>query len=185
VRSCWGGMIAYDARFFQEQPHRAIVPPTAASESPANITAPYRFRAESDMFWDASECCLIQADIQSPDPDHTGVYMNPYVRVAYGMKTLSWLWFTKRFERLYTPIHFMVDILVSMPQFNPRRDEIPWQRVEETVWVPDSASPAGGAFESVSRLASHSGFCGRRNLPVMKPTFTNGEKNYEHIPIPS
>ena len=185
VRSCWGGMVAYDARFLQRQPHQARVPKTAASESPSNITAPYRFRAETDMFWDASECCLIQADIQSPDPDHTGIYMNPFVRVAYDTRTLSWLWFTRRFERLYTPIHFMFDILVSMPRFNPRRDEHAWENVEETVWVPDSRSPAGGAFETVARIASHSGFCGRWKLPVMKSHFISGEKNYDFIPIPS
>ena len=177
--------MAYDASFFQSRPHWAMVPETAASEGPSNISAPYRFRAENDMFWDASECCLIQADIQSPDPNNSGIYMNPYVRVAYDSRTLSWLWFTRRFERLYTPVHFMIDILVSMPQFNPRRDERAWHTVEETVWVPDSRSPAGGAFENVSRIASHSGFCGRRKLPVMKDHFTIGAKNYEDIPVPS
>ena len=184
VRSCWGGMVAYDARFFQRQPHPEMVPETAASEGPSNMTGPYRFRAENDMFWDASECCLIQADIQSPEPDHSGIYMNPFVRVAYDTRTLYWLRFTRRFERLYTPIHFLIDIVASMPHFNPRRDERAWESVEETVWVPDSRSPAGGAFENVRRIASHSGFCGRRKLPVMKTRFTSGEQTYEDVPIP-
>ncbi|RMZ90510.1 hypothetical protein DV736_g2246, partial [Chaetothyriales sp. CBS 134916] len=185
VRSCWGGMVAYDGRFLQKQPHWVAIPETAASEGPSNLTAPYRFRAEADMFWDASECCLIQADIANPDPDNTEIYMNPFVRVAYDSRTLSWLWFTRRFEALYTPIHIMIDIMVSMPHFNPRRDERAWETVVETVWVPDFQSPSGGAFENVSRVASHSGFCGRRKLPVMKSHFLEGEKNYEFIPIPS
>ena len=185
VRSCWGGMVAYDARFFQPQPEAAFVPETAASESPSNITGPYRFRAESDMFWDASECCLIQADIQSPDVDNTGIYMNPYVRVAYGSKTLAWLWFTRRFERLYPPIHFLVDIMVSMPSYNPRREERAWDTVGETIWVPDPSSPFGGSFQNVTRTASHSGFCGRPKLPVMKERIEPGEKYYEFVPIPS
>ena len=185
VRACWGGMIAFDAKFLQPQHGFGVVPPTAGSESPSQLTAPYRFRAEKDLFWDASECCLIHADIQSLDEDDTGIYMNPYVRCAYDRKTLSWLWLTRRFERLYTPIHFLIDILVSLPHYNPRRYEQPWQEVEENVWVPDQASFEGGAFRNVSRLASHSGFCGRRKLPVMKEHFTPGEKNYEFIPIPS
>lgn len=185
VRSCWGGMVAFDARFFQRQPAGTPILVTAGNESPDNITAPYRFRAERDLYWDASECCLIQADIQSTNPDDTGIYMNPYVRCAYGAKTLSLLWITKRIERLYTPIHFMIDILVSLPRFNARRDEQPWQRVEENVWVPDLDSTEGGSFLDVSRYASHAGFCGRQSLSVMKEHFTAGERNYEHVPIPA
>ena len=184
VRSCWGGMVAFDARFFQPQPLGSSVPETAGSQSSLKIVAPYRFRTEQDLFWDASECCLIQADIQSPDHENTGIYMNPYVRVAYSTRTLSWLWFTRRFERLYTPIHSMVDILVSLPRHNPRRAQQPWEQVEENVWVPDAGLPTGGSFQNVSRLAGHAGFCGRRKLPVMKPSWDEGENYYEFIAIP-
>ena len=185
VKACWGGMVAFDARFFQRRPPEDLIPLTAGKESPSNLTAPYRFRAEQDLFWDASECCLIHADIQSPDPDNTGIYMNPFVRCAYDQRTLSWLGFTRRFERLYTPIHVMVDLLVSFPRHNPRRAEKPWQHVEEKIWVASDTMLSGGSFGVVRRIASHSGFCGRRKLPVMKEVLGFQERNYEFVPIPS
>ena len=185
VRSCWGGMVAFDARFFQKQPDPNLVPKTAASEGPSNLTAPYRFRAERDMYWDASECCLIHADIQSLDPEDREVYMNPFIRVAYDTRTLSWLWLTRRFERLYAPVHVLADMLVSLPIHNPRQTERPGERVEESIWVPNQYIAGNGSFQSVPRLAGHAGFCGRRGLPVMKDFWELQEQNYRHVPIPS
>jgi Cryptococcal mannosyltransferase 1 len=184
VRSCWGGMVAFDARFFQRQSISELVPQTVGSESPSNLTAPYRFRAEKDLFWDASECCLIHADIQDVNSEDTGIYMNPFVRCAYDKQTHSWLWFTRRFERLYTPIHFLADIVASLPRLNLRRAGRPWQQVEEEVWIPDYESATGGSFQTVSRVANHASFCGRRKLSVMKQHFTASEKKYEFIPMP-
>lgn len=187
VRSCWGGMIAFDARFFQNWNNEAADISTAANEGPENITAPYRFRAKSDLWWDSSECCLINADIQSPNPRRPGIYMNPYVRVAYDSRTLSWLWLTRRFEKLYTPIHFIADLLVNLPEFNARRDEISWQTVEEAMWVDDGTGSGQGSFQKVTRTAKHDGFCGRRALPVMKENkdqLAPGERNWEFIPTP-
>lgn len=185
VRSCWGGLIAFNAAFFQPRPQHEI-PETAAELSPMNITAPYRFRAETEIYWEASECCLIHADIQSPDSEHTGIYMNPFVRVAYDPKTLSWLWFTRRFESLYTPIHFLLDYVVGLPQAGARQDERAWEQVEETVWVADEKSPDGGAWEVQTRLANHAGYCGKRSLAIMKNTFDRevGTKNFEVLPVP-
>jgi hypothetical protein len=187
VRSCWGGMVSFDARFFQPQPDPIMVPPSAGSLSPSNITAPYQFRAEKDRYWEGSECCLIQADIQDPDPNHSGIYMNPFVRVAYDPWTLSWLWLTRRFESLYTPIHFLLDYMVGFPMANNRRGERPWDEVEENVWVVNASLPNGGSFQTLSRLASHSGFCGRRGLTAMKENFIDlpdGTQPYEGLPIP-
>jgi hypothetical protein len=184
VKSCWGGMVAFDAKFFQRQGVSYDEPITAGNQSPSNLSAPYRFRAEKDLYWDASECCLIQADIQNPEPGNSGIYMNPFVRVAYDTKTLSWLAFTRRFERLYTPIHFILDIVFQNPGYNPRRFEEPWQEVEENVWIPDG-SEQGGSFQVVTRVASHSGFCGRRKLAVMKENITEGGRNWENLPVPS
>ena len=185
VRSCWGGMIAFDATFFQPRHAKKLNLLTAAQESPGNSAAPYRFRAEDDLFWHASECCLIHADIQSPDPDNTGIFMNPFVRCAYDQTTLSWLRFTRRFERLYTPLHFLIDILASMPRSNPRRDEKPWEQVEVSVWVANDTSASGGSFETRRRIATHSGFCGKRGLSVMKERFVAGERNYDNVRVPS
>lgn len=185
VRSCWGGMVAFDARFFQRTGGRHDDLVTAGNQSPSNLSAPYRFRAEKELYWDASECCLIQADIQNPEPGNSGIFMNPFVRVAYDTKTLSWLGFTRRFERLYTPIHFLLDIMTNAPTYNPRRNEVPWQQVVETVWVPDETSKQGGSFQKVTRIASHTGFCGRFGLTVIKENITEGERNWESVPMPS
>ncbi|OJJ04529.1 hypothetical protein ASPVEDRAFT_54672 [Aspergillus versicolor CBS 583.65] len=160
VRSCWGGMVAFDARFFQL--------PTAGPDR----DHPLRFRASNDAFWEASECCLIHADIQDVpiNPEEitdTGVYMNPFVRVAYDSRTLSWLGFARRPERLYTLIHNILNPLVSLPRFNPRRTEVPGQRVTETAWVPDENDNGGGSFQEAKRIASNDGFCGRPGLQVI------------------
>jgi hypothetical protein len=184
VRSCWGGMVAFDARFFQHR-HGGEKLITAGSQSPSNFSAPYRFRAERDMYWDASECCLIHADIQSPEHGKSGIYMNPFVRVAYDSRTLSWLAFTRRFERLYTPIHWLIDAATNKPRFNPRQHEEPWQEVEETVWFADESLPNNGSYHQVTRLASHAGFCGRRGLALIKEDITEGERNWEILPVPA
>lgn len=182
VKSCWGGITAFDANYFQ--PSDTVLE-TAGSEGPLNLTAPYRFRAEYDMYWDASECCLIHADIQSSDPNDTGIYMNPFIRVGYGQKTLSWLGFTRRFERLYSPIQFLLDIIIGNPSYNERQHEQAWQEVYENIWVSDPKLPAGGSFQDVPRLATHAGFCGRRKLPVMKEHPVPGERPWEFLPIPT
>lgn len=184
VRSCWGGMVAFDAQFFQKPSNVRHELVTAGNQSPSNLSAPYHFRAEQDLFWDASECCLIQADIQNPEPGNSEIYMNPFVRVAYDTRTLSWLGFTRRFERLYTPIHFLLDIMVMLPHYNPRRYEEPWQQVEETVWVRDDTLELGGSFQHVTRIATHSGFCGMRKLAVIKQNIREGERNWETLPVP-
>jgi Cryptococcal mannosyltransferase 1 len=183
VRSCWGGMVAFDAKFFQKSPSKDQEPITALGEF-RHTSAPYRFRAEEDLFWDASECCLIHADIQDPYSDDSGIYMNPYVRVAYGTRTLSWLGFTRRFERLYSPIHFLLTSMTGMPWYNPRRAEHVGEVVEESVWVPDQSLVAGGSFQFVSRIATNSGFCGRRGLQVMRMDGNSAGSNYKGIPPP-
>lgn len=182
VKSCWGGITAFDAKYFQPSD---TVFEMAGSEGPLNITNPVHFRAENDIYWDASECCLIHADIQSTDPHDTGIYMNPFIRVAYGTKTLSWLGFTRRFERLYSPIQFLIDVAIGNPSVNERQHEHAWEQTEETIWVHNPDSPAGGSFEVVPRLATHAGFCGRRKLPVMKQHPKHGERPWEFLNIPT
>ncbi|KAJ5712218.1 hypothetical protein N7493_008686 [Penicillium malachiteum] len=176
VRSCWGGMVAFDAKYFQTKlPDRS---------------SPARFRSGDDLFWEASECCLIHADIQDPQSYlnnvvDTGIYMNPYVRVAYDYRTLSWLGITRRFEKLYPLVHNIVNHLVGMPWLNPRRTEGPGQRVHEVVWIPDERHSGGGSFQSVDRIAGNDGYCGRRGLQVILENREPGQKGYEDIPVPS
>ena len=170
VKSCWGGMVAFDAKPFQ------------GSE-------PLRFRASKDLYWDASECCLIHADILSksmdePTEEKLGIYVNPFVRVAYDQKTLSWLRFIRRFERLYTIPHSIINRMVGLPWSNARRAEEAGQMVTEQVWVPDDSLDGGGSFQMQEREAGGDGYCGRRGLQLIKQTPRSGEKNWEQMPLP-
>ena len=171
VRSCWGGMVAFDAEPFLG-------------------SKPLKFRATQDLYWDASECCLVNADLVGDshpqgESDY-GVYMNPYVRVAYSETTLRWLHTTRRFERLYTIPHTLINRMVGVPWHNPRREVEGGKMVEEKVWVPDSNLDTGGSFQMEERRATGDGFCGRRGLQVLKKMKSKkDEKNWEMIAVPA
>lgn len=183
VRSCWGGMVAFDARFFQATAAELGDLNISGSINGGNFTG-FQFRAEPDLFWESAECCLIQADIQSTEIDNRGIYMNPYVRVAYDTTTLSSLGWSRRIERLFTPFQYMINTIVGMPVYNPRRSHRAWQEVQEEVWSPNATDPAGGSFKIKDKIASHSGFCGTRALQVLKENRQPGEKNWEFYPVP-
>lgn len=197
VKSCWGGMVAFDAKFFQ--PSRSNKEATnvnftvEARGLATNVSSrpprPIRFRAESELFWDASECCLIHADVQSISTDSDaygdfGIYQNPFVRVAYDSRSLWWLGYTRRIERLYSWPHLWVNRLVGLPWFNPRRSEQEGVEVKQKVWISDSSMRTGGSFQEITRVATNGGFCGSRTLQLLKETSREGEKNWEKIPIP-
>lgn len=59
VRSCWGGMTAFEASWFQkspvERPSKEKPPKTGVTNFPSS---PLRFRFEEDPFWEASEVCI-------------------------------------------------------------------------------------------------------------------------------
>ncbi|KAL3450210.1 cryptococcal mannosyltransferase 1-domain-containing protein [Aspergillus insuetus] len=203
VKSCWGGMVAFDARFFQQQQDHHTDVDNSGSVSKgidvAGQTTPARFRAlnDTDLFWDASECCLIHADIQRPPPHpdssspettpapETGIYMNPFVRVAYDPYTLSWLATTRRFEKLYSLIHNIVNHLVGMPWFNARREELPGETYYDTVFVPAKEDGGVGSFGSRERVGRHDGFCGRAGLQVVVPREGEaGGKGWWTVPSP-
>lgn len=171
VRSCWGGMVAFDAWYFQKE-------------------NPVRFRADDEVFWDASECCLVHADVQDAPGDvddihDTGVYMNPFVRVAYTSRTLAWLGTTRRFERLYVRAHDLLNRVVGLPWYNPRRAEISGSRVKREVWVPDEGVQNGGSFQMVEVTAGNDGFCGRRGMEVVVEDRKPGQDGFEAVPLPS
>ncbi|KAF7507760.1 hypothetical protein GJ744_010061 [Endocarpon pusillum] len=184
VRSCWGGMVAFDAKYFQSTADDFDDLNTAGGITGANFTG-FRFRGEEELFWEAAECCLIQADIQNPEEGETGIYMNPYVRVAYDTTTLSWLGLSRRIERLYTPFQYLINIVAGLPRFNPRRAQQTWQEVQEKVWIPNTTLPSGGSFNVIDRIATHAGFCGTRALQVLKEDPQPGEKNWEFFPLPN
>ncbi|KAL1970122.1 hypothetical protein VTN77DRAFT_6527 [Rasamsonia byssochlamydoides] len=178
VRSCWGGMVAFDAAFFQRPE-----PANATSQKYMGRNIPVRFRAEQDLFWESSECCLIHADIQrlpaNPDNEKdtdTGTYMNPFIRVAYDRRSFSWLGITRRFERLYPLAHNIANHVAGRPRHNPRRAEIAGEEVQERVWT-------GSSFATVTRIASSDGFCGQLDLQVLAPREENGD-GWESVPVP-
>ncbi|PYH99688.1 hypothetical protein BO71DRAFT_405239 [Aspergillus ellipticus CBS 707.79] len=190
VRSCWGGMVAFDAGFFQ---HPRTPMGSAARESQESYMSrevPVRFRAEEDLFWESSESCLIHADIQNPpsspisEDEDSGIYMNPFIRVAYHPRSFSWLGITRRFEKLYPVVHGIASRLAGLPVYNPRRAEIAGEEVQERVWMSDGESGSGGEFLTVNRTAGHGGYCGRWDLQVLIPRGEDGGGGWKSVPVP-
>ena len=210
VRSCWGGMVAFDARWFQpggidtglgladltvdhnmtssnqeSADHTTIIP---------NTNPPIRFRASADTFWDASECCLIHADIEAAvnrsGSLSTDIYLNPYVRVAYSSRTLSFLRISRRFERLFAPFQKMLGASLGLPTRNPRRVQEVGQQYVDMVWEYDDAAwlttgNMSGGYKNVTRAALPGGFCGSRKLLVLGEGDEMREWSNEAVEIPS
>lgn len=209
-------MTAFEAKWFQQQnpsspsdlstfdsyederpsdippfPHKETARPTTEQSL---APTPLRFRFENDTFWDASECCLIHADLQYLRSglnvtSDTGIYLNPYIRVAYDSSSLSWLSFTRRFERLYAPVHRVLNWVIGMPWGNPRILEQPGDEVEEQVWqYDDDAETSGGhltgSLKSIKRIAGPGKFCGGRKLLVLNENPKEGEARWENLPLP-
>ena len=202
VKSCWGGMTAFEAKWFQQQhytstqgDHQRNRSSLATLDPESPIPSALRFRHDTDPFWDSSECCLIHADLQSRLPTtDTRIFMNPFVRVAYDPVTLSWLSLVRRPERLYSVIHDILNYFVGFPGLNERRAEEPGQLVTDTIWEYDDAvkgmsvnATAGdlkGRFRSVERVARPGGFCGTRQLLVINEDVDDddGERWYKILP---
>lgn len=202
VRSCWGGMVAYEAQWFQDQtPFDETIANTTTSVQHASShhRPPLRFRYEEEPFWEASECCLINADLQYRRtgrgmPAESGIYMNPYIRVAYDEKTLSWLNFIRRPERLYSIIHDILNPMVGFPGQNRRLGDEPGQTVTDLVWEYDDpargfASNATsldrtGHWAQVTRTAKPGSYCGGSNLLVINDMPGDGEGKWHKILVP-
>jgi hypothetical protein len=211
VRSCWGGMMAFEAKWFQDQQlfedqlSAPLNSSTTSLTSPtASKLAPVRFRYETETFWEASECCLINADLAyrrtgraMAPASESGIYMNPYIRVAYDTTTLSWLSLTRRPERLYALIHDILNKQVNMPGPNDRLYEEIGETYKETVWEYDDPKKvyeygAGiappeerkGHWKEISHVAGPGGFCGGRNLLVINETPDQGEGKWGRISPP-
>src|SRR5437588_2934642 len=75
------------------------------SES-GNPTLALRFRSSNESFWEAAECCLIFAAIETHHgwpllENAAGVMINPYFQVVYTKPTSEWLPFYQRFEHIF------------------------------------------------------------------------------------
>ncbi|KAF2191863.1 glycosyltransferase family 69 protein [Zopfia rhizophila CBS 207.26] len=193
VRACWGGMAAFEAKWFLE------AQPSDPNLATLNIS-PLRFRYEEDPFWEASECCLIHADLTylRHGRDFTtdsGIITNSYIRVAYDSRTLSWLPYTRRVERLYSFVHNTLNHLIGMPFRNPRRLEEPGDEVVEKVWgwdktggkpAPDySGNHPKGSYHDVKRVVGPGRFCGGRALLVLNDDPKPGEKTWIKVTLPA
>jgi hypothetical protein len=203
VKSCWGGMVAFDGRYFQ----RGANAPRDTSPAEADpVQLPLRFRAIPEPFWSASECCLVHADLMAdtslPAPSWgSGIYMNPYVRVSYDATTHSRLWLVKRFERLAALPQRIISYYAGMPRLNTRRTEVEGQVYADRQWV-SNAGPEGGAvppagrgvagsqgrdfwnteghYVDYDRMAERGGYCDVRQLLVLKEgPWENG--NWENL----
>ncbi|KAI2081033.1 hypothetical protein LOZ36_006323 [Ophidiomyces ophidiicola] len=179
VRSCWGGMVSFDAVQFQNM---------STKYSPSIKS---RFRHEPEPFWEGAECCLIFADLEDAygEPNGkqgSGVFVNPYIRVAYTWNTWHWLGFFQRFERIFRNLQWIVS-KIGYPEYNPRRLDRPGQLVKQKVWKNHEIGH-GGSFQTVERTASPGGFCGQRRMFLMKRDLelanTRGEKNWEKLAVP-
>jgi hypothetical protein len=162
VKSCWGGMVAFDGRYFQNSTPgewdsiSATKHHDADNKGKANTglgvpQLPLRFRSEPEPFWDSSECCLIHADIMSlpsfpgkaseksvgrgADKYDTGIYMNPFVRVAYDAGSFKNIWIAKRFERMFALLQRIINGFAHMPRWNYRRTEEEGQLVPDKLWI--------------------------------------------------
>lgn len=209
VRSCWGGMIAYEAKWFQDQTRlhgdkdlsSSLSNTTSTPSSSPNPMSdgPLRFRYQKDTFWDASECCLINADLQvlrtgSAMPADSGIYVNPYIRVAYTPNTLSWLSLLRRPERILSPVHDLISRWVGFPSNNVRRLEEPGETYTDTVWEYDDPVAAfsanattedlAGKWVEQEHVATPGGFCGGRNLLVINEDAAPGESHWGKVNWP-
>jgi hypothetical protein len=161
VKSCWGGMVAFDGRYFQNSTpawwssisatsHGSAENQDKSSTGLAMPELPLKFRSEPEPFWDSSECCLIHADIMSlpsfsgqsfgntlkdGDKYDTGIYMNPFVRVAYDSSSFKNIWIAKRFERLFALPQRIINHFAKMPRWNYRRMEQEGVRVPDKLWI--------------------------------------------------
>ncbi|QKX59167.1 uncharacterized protein TRUGW13939_06299 [Talaromyces rugulosus] len=205
VRSCWGGIVAFDAKYFQvaeeeeeeeEDSKSSLIHKTPTDrrkqqQQTANTTStePVRFRAISDTFWEASESCLIHADLQDPYTDidevvDTGIYLNPYIRVTYEYRAFTRLGFVRRFERLFAWPNWIANAMSNHPYHNSRRTDIAGETVEQRVWQPDASYDEGGYWKDELRVASAGGFCAKRDLFVLIDNRQEGENGWEPIWTP-
>ncbi|KAG0647449.1 hypothetical protein D0Z07_6851 [Hyphodiscus hymeniophilus] len=230
VKSCWGGMVAFDGRYLQRDLKSLTGGKTSRTDTVGPPTLPLRFRSEPEPFVDSSECCLIHADIialptfpsisaaSEKDSWGDGIFMNPYVRVAYDSKSFSRIWLAKRFERLFALPQGIINRFAHMPVFNPRRAEIEGQIIQDRLWISSDigtdqridpefgdvdntwqgsnvakrdtiGSGKGkefwdgeGHFIDFERTAGRGGYCGVRQLLVLKEGhLVDGEGNWDNL----
>ncbi|KAI1078936.1 glycosyltransferase family 69 protein [Whalleya microplaca] len=193
VKSCWSGMVAMQAKYVQNLneslPSRNFQDISSHVINPAqpkNVTAPVRFRYEPEVFVDACECCLFHADVaqiaRKEGDEEIGIFVNPYVRVAYEYNVLSWLPWVRRWEKLFNLPHAILSPLVSLPTHNPHRTVQEGDLFMEEVWVGQGRL---GHWELEPRQARNGMFCEVREMQTIKLGERDNNVNWENIKIPA
>ncbi|KAH0366608.1 hypothetical protein KCU65_g5217, partial [Aureobasidium melanogenum] len=183
VRSCWGGMTVFNsARWFQTNDitddsgvadltldHNMTSSRQTSQDIYNHTTIPIRFRANPDTYWDASECCLIHADleaaVQRSNSSSANIYLNPYIRVAYSSSTSAYLHISRRFERLFAPLQKLLNASLGLPVMNSRRIQEVGEQYEDVIWKFDDpawnvSGNMSGGYRNITRVALPGGFCG-------------------------
>ncbi|CAN8097918.1 unnamed protein product [Discula destructiva] len=195
VSGCWSGMVAMQAGYVQnrapELPYPgfdAIGAHVIEPDNPHAVEAPVRFRYEPEAYVDACECCLFLADVSAAaartataeDKElELGVFMNPYVRVAYDDFVLRWLHRLKRWERLFVIPHDVVSSLSGLPRNNPLRAVREGEPFVEEVWDTQE-----NAWALVNRTGRSGLFCAVREMQLIVEAERTGDKNWKNYPMP-
>lgn len=183
VKSCWGGIVVFDAAPFQQ-----------VSKTDMTQGDTLGFRSYPDLGWEASECCLIHADllqaraVTDPSEPIGGVYLNPYVRVAYSQSTFSLLGAAKRIEKLWFPVHVFANHLIGLPWSNARQTLEPGDLIDQTVWVNQSTLDQNTTrrehWDYRQVPAGAGGYCGTSHRRVLIHRLNRGSprgRNWESI----
>lgn len=190
VSSCWSGMVAMQAKYVQNLNETLPTPDFQAigahqvkPDSPAPVEAPVRFRYEPEVFFDACECCLFLADVSTAahkdNADEQGVFVNPYVRVAYEESTLKWLAVIRRWERLFPIAHRIVSYFAGLPRNNPYREVREGEPFVEERW-----NVGDNDWELVNRTGRSGMFCAVREMQVIQAEARTDDRNWEDVHMP-
>ncbi|EFQ35507.1 hypothetical protein CGRA01v4_00025 [Colletotrichum graminicola] len=189
VKSCWGGMVAMQAKWVQNMDRKlptkdwqAVAHHVINPDHPHNVTAPVRFRYEPELYFDACECCLFLADVttvadKAGEPD-TGVFVNPYVRVAYRKRTQRLERLIRRWERLMDLPQGIITYFSRFPTPNPHREVVEGQRFQEEIYQRREG------WKMVERTGRNGMFCGVREMQLVKEGPRNGRNWENHYGIP-
>ena len=188
VKACWGGMVAFDAKFFRKDDSDADGMSTKQQ---------VRFRSESELDWEYSECCLIHADVaawgrnpkdltspHSGSDQDTEIYMNPFVRTAYSDRVFHWLFLGRRTEGLLHLFQDWITWYVNLPFYNKRRDVAIGQPIRKTAWVASNSSDANGVWTSKTVNSQPGAFCGVHHLLIRRMHHLEEEDPWETILMP-
>lgn len=190
VTSCWSGMVAMQAQYVQNLNETLPFPEFQTigahdikPDNPVPIEAPVRFRYEPEVFFDACECCLFLADVSTAarkdNAAEQGVFVNPYVRVAYEESTLKWLSVIKRWERLLTIPHRIISYFVGLPRNNPYREVKEGEPFVEERWNVDDND-----WELVNRTGRSGMFCAVREMQIIQIEARTDDRNWQNVAMP-